>query len=128
MSLPVDSDIERQEFAIRDEDIRRDVSPRSINVRRMRSVSNWSLAAILVGTGVTSAAFAGVLPGQRSAITSAATGGGSLAHGCGSRTGPAVSGPVAASGGSPVAAAGGSTGQGSRACYPSGYEYEGGGD
>jgi hypothetical protein len=74
MSVPVGGDFDRPVFAIRGEDIRRDVSERSRNTRRMRSVSNWSLAAILVGTGVTSAAFAGVLPGQRSAITSTSTG------------------------------------------------------
>jgi hypothetical protein len=81
---------------------------RAEGVRHLRRLTNWTLAAMLVGVGATSAAFAHAIPGlsggtaavQTAVVGSTATSGSALA--------PAVLGPVATSGGSGVTAATGS--------------------
>jgi len=71
---------------------------RTANLRRVRRMSNWSLAALLVGVGATSAALAGAIPGHTGPALSAgptqasAAGQTPLASG----QAPAVSSPVAA--------------------------------
>jgi hypothetical protein len=78
---------------------------RAEGVRHLRRLTNWTLAAMLVGVGATSAAFAHAIPGlsggtaavQTAVVGSTATSGSAVA--------PAVSGPVATSGGSGVVTA-----------------------
>jgi hypothetical protein len=101
MSTPIEPNFEQSEFPLRSGGA---ALAREENLRHVRRVSNWSLAALLVGVGVTSAALAHVLPGQTSPavyVSSTPTGGLVQAR-SGSGQAPSVSGPVAVSSGSQV--------------------------
>ena len=101
MSIPIEPNFEQSEFPLRPG---RAALAREENLRHVRRVSNWSLAALLVGVGATSAALAHVLPGQTSPavyVSSTPTGGLVQAR-SGSGQAPSVSGPVAVSSGSQV--------------------------
>ena len=76
---------------------------RSDGVRRLRRMSNWTAAALIVGTGAATVALAHhSLPGLAPAASAAATtGGGGTAAATGA-TGPQVSGSVATTNGSGV--------------------------
>jgi hypothetical protein len=82
---------------------------RDQGVRRLRRVNNWVLAALFVGVGATSAAFAHVVPTTSSAASSSAVAipgsaagtGGGVVQGS---SAPSLSQPVAVSSGSSVAA------------------------
>jgi hypothetical protein len=119
MSTPDQPQFEQAEFLLRPERIQtaRAAPAREENLRRVRRVSNWSLAALLIGVGTTSAALAHVLPGQTSPVGHyAATQTGGLAQPTAtSGRAPVVSGPVAVSSGSQVVPGSSvtSTGQGS---------------
>jgi hypothetical protein len=119
MSTPDQPRFEQAEFLLRPERTRtaRAAPAREENLRRVRRVSNWSLAALLIGVGTTSAALAHVLPGQTSPVGHyASTQTGGLAQPTAtSGHAPVVSGPVAVSSGSQVVPGSSvtSTGQGS---------------
>ncbi|MGD0081898.1 MAG: hypothetical protein ABSD78_01720 [Acidimicrobiales bacterium] len=84
----------------------------------MRRLTNWSLAALLVGVGATSATLAHVIPGHTSpAVYSASPSGGSAA-GTPSGKAPALSGAVASSNPSQVVAGGGVTASGQGSSQP----------
>jgi hypothetical protein len=106
MSTPDQPQFEQAEFLLRPERAQtaRAAPAREENLRRVRRVSNWSLAALLIGVGTTSAALAHVLPGQTSPVGHyASTQTGGLAQPTAtSGHAPVVSGPVAVSSGSQV--------------------------
>jgi len=105
MSTPSQPQFEQAEFLLRQNAQTARAAPaRDENLRRVRRVSNWSLAALLIGVGTTSAALAHVLPGQTSAVGHyASTQTGALAQPtAASGHAPVVSGPVAVSSGSQV--------------------------
>ena len=108
MSTPDQPRFEQAEFLLRPERTRtaQAAPAREENLRRVRRVSNWSFAALLIGVGTTSAALAHVLPGQTSPVGHyASTQTGGLAQPTATATSghaPVVSGPVAVSSGSQV--------------------------
>ena len=82
---------------------------RDQGVRRLRRVNNWVLAALFVGVGATSAAFAHVIPTTTSTASSSAVAIPGSATGTASgvvqgSSAPSLSQPVAVSSGSSVAA------------------------
>ncbi len=89
------------------------VRRRDGGIRRLRHVSNWTLAALLVGVGASSASLARALPATSAAPAVAPASGGTIGAatpGVASPGAPSVTTPVATSSGSTVAAAsGGST-------------------
>jgi len=106
MSTPRKVNFEQAEFLLKPERAQtaRAAPAREENLRRVRRVSNWSLAALLVGVGATSAALAHVVPGHTSPATyiSSSQGGGLVTARGASGSAPSVSGPVAVSSGSQV--------------------------
>ena len=71
---------------------------RNDGIRRVRRMSNWTAAALLVGTGATTVALAShAFPASTSATTTAASGQGTAIQ---TSNAPHVSGAVATSGGS----------------------------
>lgn len=77
---------------------------RTDGVRRVRRMSNWTAAALLVGTGATSVALAhNAFPvGTSTAGSTAASGVASTSTAAQGTSGPQVTGPVTTSGGSGV--------------------------
>jgi hypothetical protein len=108
MSTPTEPNFEQAEFVLRPDTAAaaRAAPARDENLRRVRRVSNWSLAALLVGVGATSAALAHVVPGHTSpaAYVSSTQTGGVVGTTSASGRAPTVSGPVAVSSGSQVVA------------------------
>ncbi|HET9092136.1 MAG TPA: hypothetical protein VFN50_06990 [Acidimicrobiales bacterium] len=93
-------------------------SERQLNLRRVRRVSNWSIAALVVGVGTTTAALAHALPGQSPPavyVTPGTTGATATNGG----HAPGASSPVAVTSGSGVVqgGSGGGTGGGSTGGY-----------
>jgi len=121
MATPNEPNWEQTEYLLQPEPPRpaRAVPGRDESIRRMRRITNWSLAALLVGVGATSAALAHVVPGHASpAVSSSSTPTGAAVAGNASGHAPAVSGAVATSNPSQVVAGGGVTSPGGTPAQP----------
>jgi len=109
MSRPTEPSWEQAEFVLQPDSPGADraATERAENLRRVRRVSNWSLAALLVGVGATSAVLAHAIPGHTASAgyISSTQGGGLVGAGVGSGLAPSLSGPVAVTSGSQVAPA-----------------------
>jgi len=78
-------------------------SPRESGLRRVRRMSNWTLAALLVGVGATTAGLARTIPTTTSS-TVAASASGSATSAVGGQSSPRVTNPVATTSASGVVA------------------------
>jgi len=83
---------------------------REESLRRVRRLTNWSLAALLVALGATSATLAHVIPGHSAPVLSGTSQRGVGPASTTSGRAPTLSGSVASSSGSQVVAGGGVTG------------------
>ncbi len=108
---------------------------RGENLRRVRHVSNWSLAALVVGVGAASAAIAYAAPGRSNSGVTTVNGTtvGTTTTGKTTGSGPTVCKPVAVTSGSQVVTVNscstpGSTGTGSTPLPATTYPSQGGGD
>ena len=124
MTTPIEPTWEPNEYLLHPDrsEASRAAPARDQNLRRVRRVSNWSLAALLVGVGATSAVLAHAVPGHTSpAVYAGSTSGGGLVQASsGSGQAPSVSSPVAVSSGSQVVAGGTVTGPGQSSTQPGG--------
>jgi len=124
MTMPTEPRWEPHEYILQPDrsEAARAAPARDQNLRRVRRVSNWSLAALLVGVGATSAVLAHVVPGHTSPPVHAGStpGGGLVQASSGSGQAPSVSGPVAVSSGSQVVAGGTVTAPGQSSTQPGG--------
>ena len=70
--------------------------PRESGLKRVRRLSNWTLAALMIGVGATTAGLARTIPtGTTSTVTAGHTGSGGLSSVTGHQSAPAVNSPVA---------------------------------
>lgn len=80
-------------------------SPRESGLRGVRRLSNWSLAALVVGVGATTAALGRTIPASTPSATTVTTPASAAApSAAGTRSAPTVTSPVAISSGSAVRA------------------------